>query len=157
MTSSTHRHWSLITIMVLAVAIGTTVVPSIVDNAAAGSGPLTVYGYVYDSGGTPVEGADVLVEVLRTGATLSDTTDSSGRYDVAFALSDWDTGDTVESTATSGSLVESETGIAPALGFMQIDVQFAYAIPEFGSFPGVLVATLMVGAVAVFAVRKRQA
>src|SRR4030042_409853 len=67
---------------------------------------------------------------------------------VEFALSYWNIGDTVRTTATYNTEQEFEEEIADADGTMQIDVNFAFAIPEFGSFPGVIIATVLVGSVA---------
>ena len=155
MSFESLRQFRTVTVIAAFMIIGLAAVPLIADNASAGPGPLVVYGYVYDSGGTPVEGAGVVVEVLESGATLSDTTDSLGRYDVSFTLSDWDVGDTVETTATFGSLVDSEIAVA-SFATLQIDVTFAYAIPEFGSFFGVVVATVLMGSVAVISMRRQR-
>ena len=157
MGSKSLRHFRIIAVMAFAIALGATAVASFADNAAAGSGPLPVFGYVYDVEGTPIEGASVVVEVLASGATLADTTDSSGRYDVTFDLSDWETGNTIEATATYDSQEDTESGVAPAFGTLQIDIQFSFAIPEFGSFPGVVIATVLVGSVALMSMRRRRA
>lgn len=151
------RRFRAVTVVAAFMIMGLAAVPLMADNAAAGPGPLVVYGFVYDSGGAPLEGADVVVEVLESGATQSDTTDSAGRYDVSFTLSDWEVDDTVETTATFGSWVESETGVATSATVLQIDITFAYAIPEFGSFAGVVVAMALIGSVAVISMRRQRA
>jgi len=131
---------------------------SIPSPAAAGPSNLTVYGWVYDSAGNPLEGADILVQVMAgSNPTEPGTTNSEGYYQVEFDLADWQIGDTVRTTATYNTIEDYEEAVATSSTMVNIDIHFAFEIPEFGSLPGVLVATLMVGAVAVFAVRKRQA
>ncbi len=126
--------------------------------AAAGPLNLTVYGWVYDSGGLPIEGADVVVQV-QAGVFHSEasTTDVDGFYQVEFDLSYWNIGDTIRTTATYNTEQEFEEEIADADGTLQIDVNFAFAIPEFGSFPGVIIATVLVGSVALMSMRRRRA
>ena len=126
--------------------------------AAAGSADLTVHGYITDSNGDPVEGADVLVEVLAgTHPQLSFTTLSDGHYQVDFDLSQWQVGDTVQTTATYGGNPESNTGVADASTVLQIDVQFTLAIPEFGSLTGVLVTMGIIGVIATVSMRRKKA
>ena len=124
---------------------------------AAGPANLTVYGYVYDNGAQPLEGAGVVVEVLAgTFPSESATTDVDGFYMVEFDLADWQIGDTVRTTVTYSSNQEYEEAPAEADTTMQIDVTFSYAIPEFGSFAGVVVATVLMGSVAIISMRRQR-
>jgi hypothetical protein len=126
---------------------------------AAGSADLTVYGWVTDSNGDPVEGADILIEVLAgTNPQLTTTTDSDGFYQVDFDMADWQIGDTVRTTATYGAAPpESNTGVADATTMLNIDVQFTTEIPEFGSLTGVLVTMVIIGVVATVSMRRKKA
>ena len=143
----------LITLMFVAFAL--VLPPSQVS--ASEIAPLSVLGYVTDSGGIPVEGADILVENLdQTVSDQSTTTDEDGFYTVDFPMADWTEGDLIRTTATFGT-PESAQDNAPSgmIAMMQIDVQFSFAIPEFGSAIGVLVASVVIGAIAVYKVRKK--
>ena len=124
---------------------------------AAGPLNLTVYGYVFDNGAQPLEGAGVVVEVQAgTYPSLSTTTDSDGFYVVEFDLGDWQIGDTVRTTVTYSSYQEYDEAVTDEYGTVQIDITFAYAIPEFGSFFGVVVATVLMGSVAVISMRRQR-
>ena len=126
--------------------------------SAAEDAPLSVYGYATDSGGLPVEGADMLVENLDQAVSdQTTTTDEDGFYTVEFPMGDWTEGDLFRTTATYGEEQESDTDNAPSgsVAVLQIDIQFSFAIPEFGSFVGVLVASVLMGALAVYKVRKK--
>ena len=124
---------------------------------AAGPANLTVYGYVYDNAAQPLEGAGVVVEV-RAGTFPSESaiTDSDGYYQVDFDYTLWQIGDTIRTTATYGSYQEFEEAPAEADTLMQIDITFSYEIPEFGSFVGVVVATVLMGSVAVISMRRQR-
>ena len=143
----------IMTLMFVAFALVLT--PSQVS--AAEDAPLTVYGYVTDAGGAPVEGAGILVENLdQTVSAQSTTTDEDGFYTVDFPMADWTEGDLIRTTATFGT-PESAQDYAPSgiVAILQIDVQFSFAIPEFGSAIGVLIASVVIGAIAVYKVRKK--
>lgn len=126
--------------------------------SAAETAPLSVYGYVTDAGGIPVEGAGILVEnVDQAVSDQTTTTDEDGFYIVEFPMADWTEGDLFRTTATYAEQQESQSDNAPSgmVAVLQIDVQFSFAIPEFGSFVGVLVASVLMGALAVYKVRKK--
>ncbi len=126
--------------------------------AAAGPANLTVYGWVYDSAGDPINGAGIVVEVRAgTFPTTSTTTDSDGFYMVDFDDAVWNIGDTVRTTATYDTVEEWAEVPAEADTTVQIDIHFAFEIPEFGSFPGVIIATVLVGSVALMSMRRRRA
>ena len=144
----------IITLMSVALAI--VIAPG--QASAAESSPLDVYGWVTDGAGTPIEGASVLVENLdQAVSNQSDTTDEDVLYTVVFPMSDWTEGDLFRATATFASQQESAEDYAPsgAVEILQIDVQFSFEIPEFGSAIGVLVASVVMGAVALYKVRKK--
>lgn len=134
-------------------------------SAQAGDSSLLVWGYVTDSVGTPVEGAWVTMTDLNTGKIRTATTDGTGGYSNAgdeFGLSDWFVGDTMRVVATFNSQDSTPTNVVltsenTGTGLIQIDTEFPYEIPEFGSFLGVMVALLAAGAVgAVFLSTRRK-
>lgn len=126
-------------------------------------GTLTVWGYVYDFSGQPLQGANVVVAVERTGATSSGVTDSDGKYQASpdFAPnSEYDIGDTIQVVASYNSNVQANSSAVPAdidlTGLMQVDVNYTYEVPEFGTLLGFLVAAVLVGMIAVYSVSKRR-
>ncbi|OGS55887.1 MAG: hypothetical protein A3K60_03480 [Euryarchaeota archaeon RBG_19FT_COMBO_56_21] len=125
--------------------------------ARSGIGDLLVYGYVTDNMGDPVDGADVTVVVGGT-ETLTCTTADGGQYQVTFAPSQWDDWDTIVVTVYFNSIGPAvENGVVDPIYFgqIQIDVQFTFEIPEFGSVMGSIVAIAAVAAVAVLFIWKR--
>jgi hypothetical protein len=145
-------------IVLMSIAVLLAFMPA---QVSAGVGNLTVYGFIRDTGGMPLEGAEVTVDNLDKSETpLTDTSEPDGLYQVDFNDADWDIGDTIRTTVEHPSYEqESEEEVVTSdnasSGLMQIDVQFSYAIPEFGSFAGVLVASVLMGALAVYKVRKK--
>ena len=129
----------------------------------APTGPLTVYGYVYDFYGQPVEGASVVVTDTRTHVSVGGTTDSDGLYQASpeFSTSEYDLGDTLEVVANYDSHIQSTSDVVTQemidMGLAQIDVHYTYEIPEFGSVIGYAVAGILVGMVAVVAIGTRKA
>lgn len=147
--------FSLMIVFTLTV-VAMMIAPAIVSGA---SGPKQVRGYVWDSAGRDVEGADVTVNIRDPDirATLSDTTDATGYYSVTFGPSDWDIGDTIEVIATYLSNQETNSTSANSNPFQWVNVTYTFEIPEFGSIVGFLVAGSLLGIVAtVFLVRKRK-
>lgn len=122
--------------------------------AISGTGPYTVYGYITDSTGTPVDGADVAVTIDKIPTTLHCTTASDGYYQVEFSESEWDIGNNIQVIAVFGGQ-ETETGVCNDIGLSQIDVQFTFEIPEFGSVMGSTVVIAALAAVAIVFVWKR--
>jgi len=123
-----------------------------VPKAEAALFPTIVRGFVWDSAGTPVEGADVSVSTIQgvtTRGTYTDTTDANGFYSVTFPGAEWDVGDTIKTTATfSGNQEDNETIAADAV-VQWVNVTYTFEIPEFGSSLGLIAAGGMVGLVAV--------
>ena len=130
-------------------------VSTVPSNASAGPFPLVVNGYIYDSVGRTVEGADVTVTILTGGtpvSTRNDVSSSTGAYSTWFDSGDWEVGYDIEVVAVyEGSAPEMETAVAPNANSIQIDIHFTFEIPEFGAEWGLLVAGLAVGTVAVVA------
>jgi hypothetical protein len=128
------------------------------------TGPLTVWGYVYDFSGQPLEGANVVVTVVESGATSSGVTGSDGKYQASpefTANSEYDIGNTIQVVASYNSNVQANTSTVPVDiddigGLMQVDVHYTYEVPEFGAILGFIVAGVLVGMIAIFAVSKRR-
>jgi hypothetical protein len=124
--------------------------------AAAETLDLTMYGNVTDSLHMPVEGASVVVENLDTGKSynVEDPTDENGQYYFNLPAAEWTEGDHLRVTATFGSTMGVNTGVAPdpIIGQVQIDVQLSEAIPEFGTTLGAMIAACIAGAVAIVAI-----
>jgi len=123
------------------------------------TGPLAVYGYVYDFSGQPLQGANVVVTVVRTGATTSGVTDSDGKYQASpdIPQADYDIGDTIRVVANYNSNTQDNTStVVEDLGVLRIDVNYTYEVPEFGTILGFLVASVLVGMIAIYSVSKRR-
>jgi len=126
------------------------------------TGPLTVWGYVYDFSGQPLQGANVVVTVDRTGATSSGVTGSDGRYQASpdFSTSEYDILDTIRVVANYNSNEQVNTSTVPVdiddTGVMQVDVHYTYEVPEFGTMLGFMVASALVGMIAIYSVSKRK-
>ncbi len=110
-----------------------------------------VYGNVYDLGGQPVIGADVLVEiwggswpdrtVLRT--SMSTVTGVTGQYEVTIDANYWDPHNTIWVFAND-STYEGETRVeADNTQSQVVDVSLVQVIPEFeaAGVVGVVVST----------------
>ena len=158
MRISDRRNRRLLTILALELVFLTMIGLSF-DNASrpaiSGPGPYTVLGYVTDSEGTPVEGADVAVTIEQTATTLHCVTDSDGYYIAEFDLSEWNDGDDITVVATYGGQATSTGTCVEAVGYSVIDVQFTYEIPEFGGIAGSMVAIAAVAVVAALFIWKR--
>lgn len=130
--------------------------------ALGGSSEKVVRGYVRDTDGRPMESVSVTVNIrlasddsIRT--TLTELTDETGFYSLTFGPFDWDLGDRIEVIATHGSNQESESVVANSDVIQYVDITFPYAIPEFGSVVGFVIAGGLIAAVAmVFLVSKRK-
>ena len=109
--------------------------------AAAESGPKIVIGFVYDSSGNPIEGAQITAVVINMTTSLetaneTDTTGSEGAYSVTFDPFAWGQGDTLRVTANYNSVEQSNQTRANEDPFQQVDVHFPTVIPQFGSILG---------------------
>ena len=129
----------------------------------APTGPLTVWGYVYDFDGQPIVGANVVVTDQRTSVTSSGTTNAIGLYQALpeFASSDYDIDDIMEVVSTYNTNPQSNTTKVTQdmidSGLAQVDVHYTYEIPEFGSMLGYAIASILIGMVAVVALGTRKA
>ena len=127
--------------------------------SAQGS-PKAVRGYIRDNMGNPVEGASVLVEIVKPDSTvrasLTDTSISNGFYSVMFGNFDWEMGDTIRVTSTYHS--DSRVGTADVNPdpIQNVDITYPYEIPQFGSWVGFAVAGGILAVVAVVFIGKRK-
>ena len=158
MRVSDKRNKRLLTILALELVL-LTMVGMTFDSASrpavSGIGNYTVVGYITDSTGTLVEGADVAVTIVQTSTTLHCVTGSDGFYQVEFSESEWNDNDDITVIATFGGQA-TETGVCDQdTTFSQIDVQFTFEIPEFGSAMGSVVVIAALAVVAVVFVWKR--
>jgi hypothetical protein len=125
----------------------------------------TVYGYVKDSGGNPVDGATVTVrmkdpdtqEVRSFGTT---TTASGGFYAVTFGGFnglEWLVGDILEVEVEKDAQSVIDNNQFADAGIMQeVDVTWPDLIPEFGAGFGAAVAAVAIAGVAVAVVGRRK-
>ncbi len=121
-------------------------------NAEGAISSKVVYGTVYDSGGLPVAGADVRVEIwggawpdadfLRI--TKSTVTDYSGYYQVTINANYWDPHNSIWVFATDGVYQGQKRVEADAEGAQMVDVNLAEVVPEFNA-PLVVVLVSAVG------------
>lgn len=124
------------------------------QSVEAATGPKQVRGYVRDVDGRFIDGIPITINIRWASdntvrATLTDTSDVDGYYSQTFGPSDWDIGDTIEVIATNGGDQESNTTLATVLPMQYCNVTFPYAIPEFGSIIGFVVAGGLIAVVAV--------
>jgi hypothetical protein len=135
------------------VLIAIAMVLVLTSNAAmAGSGPITVRGYIKDSAGTPLQGASVFVEIIAPDTTVRTSgtylTNSAGLYSAAIGTFDWEVGDKINVTSTYLGNVGNNWTTATSLPVQYVNVTYTYEIPEFGSMTGLLVAAGAIGLVA---------
>lgn len=156
------RRFRVLVPLMLSVVFASLAVLSLSSTVrAAPNGPLIIMGTVYDSGGSPLDGAHVVITDLNTLASDSFDTLGGGFYSVSLpGGGGWDIGDTIEVVATAtGETQKTVTSVVPAdaeTNGMTIDVHFGTAIPVFGSSVGFAVAAGLVGVVAVVAVGTRR-
>jgi len=133
------------------------------SNAAeAASGPKQVRGVVRDVDGKLIEGIPMTINIRWAGndtvrSTLTDTSDETGYFSVTFGPAAWDIGDRIQVIGTHSGNQESNSTIANVAPMQWCNITFPYAIPEFGSLIGFVIAGGLVAAVAtVFLVSKRK-
>ncbi|UCE91288.1 MAG: hypothetical protein JSV90_07715 [Methanobacteriota archaeon] len=142
-------------VKILAVSMAfTAIIVTVPGNSEAGTFPKLIYGYVWDGAGTPLEGADVTVNIRRPDtsirATLTSATQLNGDYMVTFAPADWEIGDTIEAISTyQGHQESNSTGPITMEEPQWVNISYAFEIPEFGSAAGFLFTGALLGAVAV--------
>lgn len=110
----------------------------------AGTGPKIVRGYVWDSVGNPVEGANVTVDIMNgpsVRSTLNDTSNATGLYSVTFDPSDWYEDDGIEISAELGIYVGTNSTTANAAAAQWVNATMGFVIPEFDSLFGVVLLT----------------
>ena len=138
---------STVALMLAAVAVA-------IPPSNAGDFVKPVLGYVWDAAGTPLEDADVTVNIRKPDtsirATMTDQTDSGGQYTVTFAPEDWEIDDIIEAIAVFLGNEESNTSDPiTSEGLQWVNVSYAFEIPEFGSTAGLMIAGALIGAVGV--------
>jgi len=144
---------------VIAVPFSALLVPA--HHAGAALGPKIVDGYIRDTGGSPVSGANVTVKVFD-GATLRATqyyvplTGSDGFYTVTFRETQYDVGNTILVTATKGLQTGTNSAAIVDEEPQSIDVTLDVIIPEFSGYLPVVGGTLLVAALALGASRGRR-
>lgn len=119
----------------------------------------TITGYVDDQMDTPVEGASVTVSMMDGAvdvSTKSAQTDANGLYLVSFEWLEWEPDYTIEVTAVYWESPETVTAPCDGSLTQQVDVQFLFAIPQFGSLVGFLVSIALVGVVGLVLLRRRR-
>lgn len=114
---------------------------------SAGAGPKWVNGYVMDSAGRTLAGAQVSVTI--NGKTVVDTSDGTGYYNCIFDDGDWVAGDTIRAVAIYNSQEAVNQTTCSALLNQRVNVEYTYEIPQFGSSLGLLLAGGFVAAVSV--------
>jgi hypothetical protein len=110
----------------------------------AGTGPKTVQGYVWDSEGNIVQGANVTVNIMNGAvirSTLNNLTSSAGLYRVTFGPSDWYEDDGIEISAKYGIYTGTNSTTADATPAQFVNATLGFVIPEFDSLLGVVLIT----------------
>ena len=133
-----------------------TVAVTVPSSSTGDTFPKVIYGFIRDSEGTPLVGADVTVNIKRPDtsirATLTDTSDSSAGYMVSFEPEDWDLGDNAEVIANyQGHQDDNSTLPFTDEEPQWLNLTYIIVIPEFGSATGLLVTGALLGAVGVVA------
>jgi parallel beta-helix repeat protein len=118
-----------------------------------------IKGQVRDEMDTPIPGAQVSV-TIKNGevviVTKTTTTDANGYYVVTFDQDEWGIGYTIDVTAEHGEVQWTETIEADGSTAQTVDIQFPFAIAQFGNWLGFLLAGALVGVFAmIFLKRKR--
>jgi len=161
MMKSRFRYMRFAAVMLSAMSV--TIVALLLSSSyASAEGIKIIDGYVKDSVGRILVGANVVLEVWTPASVLRFTdsyvADENGYY--SFTLSSMDNefhdGDTFEVTATYNGNQESVSVVDDLQPHQQIDITYPYEIPQFGSLLGSGIAAGAVGLVAMVFVVKRK-
>ena len=115
--------------------------------------PRPVAGYIYDAGGAPVNGANVIVKMINLVGTVTDTqaqtTLSDGFYAVSFDQANWDVNYTIRIEATKTPDIGINETVC--LSVDDVPVQWLNAtmgtiIPEFSNYVPVI-GSVILGAI----------
>jgi len=126
------------------------------------AGPLApvtklIFGYITDDAGNPLMGASVSVTIIHgeiTIVTKATVTDANGYYAITLEPGQWEAGFTIQLTIQYGTAQETVTAPCDGSTSQEVDYQYPYEIPQFGSLIGFLVAGLLVGIVAVVLLKR---
>lgn len=147
---------------IVAIAVIVTTLLAVPSNVSAGGGPKIVQGWVWDNAGRNITGADVLIEIKdpntwNTRASLTDTTDNDGYYQVSFGPSDWYDGDLINITVTyQASQVKNSTTALEGKPVQYLNATYPFEIPDFGSMAGFAIAGVCLGGIAMFLIVRRK-
>ena len=163
MASSSRTRATCFTIIATA-ALVLGAVLSTSGQTSAGDGNKIVRGYIWDSAYRNVSDASVVVTIWDPTktvqrASLSETTDEEGFYQIWFGPSDWYVGDLIEVVCTfSGNQETNSTTAASSipLPYQYVNITYPFEIPEFGSVVGLILAGGAIGAVAMVALVANQ-
>lgn len=125
-------------------------------------GPLVVRGTVYDVVDTPIPDCPIVVNLYDKNMaliqTLNDVTDETGYYSVTFGVNQWEIGGMVYVIAQIDGQAQAHTVIGCNDPVITIDLQFNFAIPEFGSgIGGILIAVFTIGMIVMWFMRPKNA
>lgn len=118
---------------------------AVVPAKTAETSPLIVFGYVYDSTGTLVDGSVVTVTNLDNGKSLDSDPTIGGFYTVTFDVLDWAMGNRIKITATFGDETGENQSVASS-NAIQIDLHLNAAIPEIPGTASLLLTVCAIGA-----------
>ena len=155
--------WKPLLILPMITIVAVTALAGETGNRAQilATGPLTVYGFVYDLAGQPLEGASIVVTIVETSSTAYATTAANGAYQAEpdIPQTGYDVGNTIRVVATLDShQQQNSTLVTQAMvddGLARVDVHYTYEIPEFGGVLGVVFVFVVVAAVAVAVLGKK--
>jgi hypothetical protein len=147
---------AVLKVLVVSLAL-VAVITLLPTSSTASTTSKVIYGYVWDSAGNPLVGADVTLNMKRPDTsirtTLTDETLSGGQYLVTFNPGEWEIGDTVEIISNYMGNMESNETESPLTNDtpQYLNVSYEFEIPEFGSATGLLITGGLLGVVAVVA------
>lgn len=98
--------------LIFAFALSLVVLSLLSPTTSALQDPYSVYGHIYDSDGNPASGAVVTIQNVRTGDTLTTSTDSNGYYQENLLNMDsaYKNGDSIVVAATLNGEAGESTG-----------------------------------------------